>query len=98
MKFAGETAADNPTPQQQVTADVIEAVYPLSPMQEGLFFHSLLTPQLDVYFRQIIYRMEGSLDVALFKRAWQQVVNRHAVLRTAFAWKDLKISRLQLKL
>ena len=31
----------------------IEAIYPLSPMQEGMLFHRLYDPQSEVYFEQI---------------------------------------------
>jgi hypothetical protein len=33
--------------------------------------------------------VEGALDFAAFERAWEEVLRRHAVLRTAFAWEDM---------
>ena len=30
----------------------IEAIYPLSPMQQGMLFHSLVTPETGVYMEQ----------------------------------------------
>ncbi|MCL5995558.1 MAG: condensation domain-containing protein, partial [Chloroflexi bacterium] len=65
----------------------IESVYPLSPMQQGMLFHSLYNPDSGVYVEQMTCVFEGELDVPSFARAWQQVVNRHTILRTAFAWK-----------
>ncbi len=67
----------------------IEAVYPLSPMQEGMLFHSLYAPDSGVYVEQMLCALEGDLDVACFERAWQYEVERHPILRTAFAWKSL---------
>ncbi len=67
----------------------LEAVYPLSPMQQGMLFHSLQAPESGVYFEQLVCSLHGSLDTAAFARAWQQVIDRHTVLRTAFAWKRL---------
>lgn len=64
----------------------IEAIYPLSPMQEGMLFHTLYDPQSGLYFEQFTCVFEGQLDVAAFKQAWQRVVEKHAALRTAFVW------------
>ena len=64
--------------------------YPLSPMQEGMLFHSLYEPGAGVYCEQVTYVLEGNLDMSAFRSAWLKMVERHAVLRTAFVWKDLK--------
>jgi amino acid adenylation domain-containing protein len=68
----------------------IEDIYELSPMQQGLLFHTLLSPGSAEYFEQISCTVSGDLDVEAWKRAWQQVVDRHPVLRTAFYWEDLE--------
>ena len=65
-------------------AENIEAVYPLSPMQQGMFFHSLYAPDSGVYIGQLNCRFIGELDVDAFQRACQKVVDRHPALRTAF--------------
>ena len=70
--------------------DNLEAIYPLSPMQEGMLFHSLYAPQLEVYFEQFAYTLHGNLDVPAFKAAWQRVVAQHPVLRTLFMWENLE--------
>ncbi len=67
----------------------VEAVYPLSPMQQGMLFHSLYAPDSGVYVEQMTCTLGGDLDVVAFERAWQQVVERHPILRTAFVWKRL---------
>ncbi|MGP3947715.1 non-ribosomal peptide synthetase [Streptomyces sp. 7N604] len=68
----------------------VEAAYPLSPLQQGLLFHTLSRPGEPTYFEQIRCRIKGPLDRAAFEQAWNWVVARHPVLRTAFAWKQLK--------
>ncbi|AFZ17607.1 non-ribosomal peptide synthetase [Allocoleopsis franciscana] len=68
----------------------IEDVYPLSPMQQGMLFHSLYDPASDVYVTQLSCELQGELNVSAFAQAWQQVVNRHSVLRTAFVWEKLE--------
>ncbi|WP_143857149.1 condensation domain-containing protein, partial [Nostoc sp. 'Peltigera membranacea cyanobiont' 213] len=68
----------------------IEDIYPLSPMQEGMLFESLYAPDSGVYFEQITCILMGNLDVKTFEQAWQQVVSRHPVFRTAFQWESLR--------
>ena len=74
---------------QPMSKENIEAIYELSPMQEGMFFHSQFAPQSGVYFQQLSCMLEGQLHTDAFKRAWQRVVDRHAILRTAFVSKRL---------
>ena len=67
----------------------IEDIYPLSPMQQGMLFESLYAPDSGVYFEQLSFTLKGELNVAAFEQAWQQVVARHSILRTAFVWEQL---------
>ncbi|MEW5926515.1 MAG: amino acid adenylation domain-containing protein [Gemmatimonadota bacterium] len=64
----------------------IEDVYPATPMQEGMLFHTLFAPEGGAYVGQFMYDLVGELDVAAFRRAWSAAAERHAVLRTAFPW------------
>jgi amino acid adenylation domain-containing protein/non-ribosomal peptide synthase protein (TIGR01720 family) len=66
----------------------IEDIYPLAPMQEAMLFYTLLRPESGAYVTQQIYELEG-LNVEAVKRAWRRVSDRHPILRTAFAWKNL---------
>ena len=70
----------------------IEAVYPLSPMQQGMLFHTLYHPEAGQYFEQMSATFRGELDVEAFRQAWQRVIDRNAILRTSFVWK--KVSRM----
>jgi amino acid adenylation domain-containing protein len=63
---------------------MIEDVYPLSPLQEGLYYHWLSAPEAPVYFEQVSYRVKGALDIKLFEQSYQALVARHAILRTCF--------------
>jgi amino acid adenylation domain-containing protein len=80
----------------------IENIYPLSPMQQGMLFHTLYAEGPGMYFVQIGWTLRGQLDVAAFVRAWEEVVARHPILRTGFAWERLErpvqIVRRQVKL
>ena len=58
-------------------------LYPLSPMQSGMLFHSLSDPSGLSYVTQLRIDAHG-LDAARFRKAWQAVLDRHAVLRSGF--------------
>jgi amino acid adenylation domain-containing protein len=64
----------------------IQDIYPLSPMQQGILFHTLYASEPGVYCAQWSCTLHGNVDVSTFKRAWQCVVDRHPVLRTGFSW------------
>src|SRR6185436_11101714 len=66
----------------------IEDLYPLSPMQAGMLFHSLRAPESGVYFRQWRCTLNTALDVPALQQAWQHAVRRHPILRTAFHWEQ----------
>ena len=68
----------------------IEDSYPLSPLQQGMLFHSLYAPQSGVYIPQMIWTLNEDLNVSAFKQAWEQVVKRHPILRTSFHWEGLE--------
>ena len=62
--------------------------FPLSPMQEGMLFHSLLAARPGVDIEQVLCTLSEDIRPQLFERAWQQVVARHGVLRTSIRWHD----------
>jgi amino acid adenylation domain-containing protein len=64
-------------------------IYPLSPMQQGMLFHSLYEPDSDVYFVQFSCNLKGNVDATIFEQAWQRLVEKYVVFRTAFIWEAL---------
>ncbi|MFI9379909.1 non-ribosomal peptide synthase/polyketide synthase [Kutzneria sp. NPDC052558] len=62
----------------------VEDIYPLTPLQKGLLFHSLV--DLDLYVDTLRIRMAGIDDVDRFRAAWQRVVDRTPALRTRLVW------------
>ncbi|MGN4562422.1 amino acid adenylation domain-containing protein, partial [Bacillus cereus group sp. MYBK5-2] len=62
----------------------IENVYPLTPMQKGMLFHSLMNPQSKAYFEQTTFDIEGSMNIGAFVRSLKQLIQRHAIFRTNF--------------
>jgi amino acid adenylation domain-containing protein len=90
----------------------VQDIYPLSPTQRGLLFHSLYGQfygqpdaqqpdaqqpdliahsQTGAYIVQVSYRLLGKLNRMAFEQAWQQLVARHTILRTAFVWDKLDL-------
>jgi hypothetical protein len=67
----------------------IQDLYPLSPLQQGMLFHDLYAPESGMYVERLRYTIRGDLNVVAFEQAWQQVVERHAVLRSAFIWEEV---------
>src|SRR6185295_19531999 len=61
----------------------VEEIYPLTPLQQGLMFHTMFAPGSGFYIVQFRLVLQ-ELNKAAFKRAWQQVIDRHQILRTAF--------------
>jgi amino acid adenylation domain-containing protein len=68
----------------------IEAIYPLSPMQQGMLFQSLYNLNYPAYVSQFVATIRGNIDKKNFRSAWQETLNRHAALRTVFVWEDLQ--------
>lgn len=68
----------------------VEDVYPLSPMQNGMMFHTLYAPGSGAYVVHISSRIDGNFSVAHFKRAWQTILDRHPILRSAYLWEKVE--------
>ncbi|GAA2973387.1 non-ribosomal peptide synthetase [Actinokineospora diospyrosa] len=63
----------------------LEDVLPLSPLQQGLLFHSeYATEADDPYLVQFVLDLEGPLEPAVLKVAAQALIDRHANLRACF--------------
>lgn len=71
-----------------VNKNNIEDIYPLSPMQEGVLFHTIYSPGMGAYLDQMNFTLQGELDIPAFERAWQRVLNRHTALRAIFVWEN----------
>jgi amino acid adenylation domain-containing protein/non-ribosomal peptide synthase protein (TIGR01720 family) len=68
----------------------IEDIYPLTPMQEGMLFHSQYAPESGMYVEQLSCRFMSRLNVSAFEKSWQHVIDRHGALSSSFVWDGLK--------
>ena len=66
--------------------DNVVDVYPLSPMQQGMLFHSISEPGSGVYVDQVAVTLDGELSQQKLADTIQFVAHRHAALRTIFVW------------
>jgi amino acid adenylation domain-containing protein/non-ribosomal peptide synthase protein (TIGR01720 family) len=71
-----------------MAASTIEDLYPLSPMQQGMLFHTLYEPEVGAYISQLRLDIQG-LDPQRFAKAWQAAMDRHDILRSSFHWQGL---------
>ncbi|WP_424217354.1 non-ribosomal peptide synthetase (plasmid) [Streptomyces sp. BI20] len=71
----------------------IEDIYPLSPAQEGMLYHTTASPEHGLYVETTTFTVHGALDLGALKAAWQTVVARHPALRTAFVHERISAPR-----
>lgn len=70
-------------------ATKIQRVYPLSPMQEGMLFASLLQENSTAYVEQVTLSLRGRVDGLLLQKSFGKVIERYDALRTAFIYEKL---------
>ncbi|MFF7635007.1 non-ribosomal peptide synthase/polyketide synthase [Kitasatospora sp. NPDC008050] len=63
-------------------------LYPLTPMQAGMLFHSLLDPQGRSYVNQVQLVLSGVTDPLALAEAWQRTADANPILRTRLAWQE----------
>jgi len=67
----------------------LQTAFPLSPVQEGMLFHSLYEQSSRAYLEQKILDLQGRLQPEVLRAAWTSTVHRHQALRAAFVWSGL---------
>lgn len=61
-------------------------MYTLTPLQHGMLLHSDMATSDGMYVAQLSFTIQGEFHLPVFLQSWQEVINRHAILRTAFLW------------
>jgi iturin family lipopeptide synthetase B len=78
-------AIENLMTECRVEPGNLKAVYPLSPLQEGMLFHSLLEKNGTAFFEQFSFDLLGKLDLGAFEQSWNHLFDGFDVFRTAFS-------------
>lgn len=68
----------------------IQDIYPLAPLQEGILFHHLLETEGDPYLLSELIRFDTRDRLDGYLNAFQRVIDRHDILRTAILWEQLR--------
>jgi amino acid adenylation domain-containing protein len=66
----------------------IEDAYPLTPVQQGMLFHTLVDPEAGHYVEQFVCGLRGALDLPALGEAWHRLIARHPALRSTIHWGD----------
>ena len=67
----------------------VAEIYPLAPLQEGMFFHSVSAADQDPYVLPMLLRFDSCDRLEAFLAALRLVIGRHEIYRTSLAWEKL---------
>ncbi|MBQ4862211.1 non-ribosomal peptide synthase/polyketide synthase [Pseudoalteromonas sp. MMG013] len=73
----------------------LQRIYPAAPMQKGLWFHSVM--EKGAYTNQIHFELKGHVNKEKFHAAWQKLLDRNDIFRTAFVNEHGELLQLVLK-
>ncbi|KAJ5885554.1 hypothetical protein N7495_010064 [Penicillium taxi] len=82
----GEEAMEAALSVCKVSSDMIEDIYPATPMQEGLF--ALSSKQPGGFVKQDIFELPLDLDLYRFRKAWEDTIDQSPILRTRLFMTD----------
>ncbi|HEX9062541.1 MAG TPA: amino acid adenylation domain-containing protein, partial [Clostridia bacterium] len=68
----------------------VKDIYLLSPMQQGMLFHTLLNSKDGTYFEQLSFDICGKLDIDHLEQSFNKLIERHDALRTNFVYEKTK--------
>ncbi|WP_264936337.1 condensation domain-containing protein, partial [Paenibacillus sp. LS1] len=71
----------------------LERIYPLTSLQEGMLYHKVSEPSSTSYVVQVVYQMEGIINIETLKESLQLLTIKHDVLRTSIVHTQVSIAR-----
>ncbi len=67
----------------EIISDQIDDVYPLTSIEKGMIFSSMLRPEEPVYYDQFVYNLQIHSTEA-FEKAFELMVQKHPILRSKY--------------
>jgi aryl carrier-like protein len=77
-----------PHPPKEAVADTVPAPFALTAIQRGILFHGLQPGGRSVYVTQLSCRLGGGFDFDRFRRACDELMRRHPMLRMSIDLAD----------
>jgi tyrocidine synthetase-3 len=68
---------------------LVEDIYPLTPIQEGMLLHSLIERKTTPLLTQFSYRLQTEVNVRLVERSINELFKRYDIFRTIFVHEGL---------
>jgi amino acid adenylation domain-containing protein/thioester reductase-like protein/non-ribosomal peptide synthase protein (TIGR01720 family) len=68
----------------------IQSIYPLSPMQSGLYFHWLKDEGVNAYLDQMELLLEGEIEKSWLEESLNYLIDRYDVFRTVISYEGLE--------
>jgi non-ribosomal peptide synthetase component F len=78
------------TPAKENKNKNIGDILALTPMQEGMLFHYLKSPDSARYVEQLRLQLSGEIEPGIFTAAWNTVIENNEMLRATFRWEKVK--------
>jgi hypothetical protein len=64
----------------------VQDIYPSAPLRKGIVFHHLRADKGDPYLLSSLYSFNSRERLDDYLRAFEAVIDRHDILRTAVVW------------
>lgn len=84
-RISPDTAVKEAAQDCNTTPEIIEDIYPCTPIQEALM--AVSSHQPEAYTYDVILRLPGSMDLGQFKFSWEKLVSAHAIFRTRIVFR-----------
>ncbi|WP_154665891.1 non-ribosomal peptide synthetase, partial [Paenibacillus pinihumi] len=67
----------------------VEDIYELSPMQQGMLYHSIRDEGSQAYVEQMNFTLQGDVELGCLEKSFQMLFQRYSILRTVFIYENV---------
>ena len=75
---------------KKIDKNLVEGIFELSDTQMGILFHYLEETHSNLYNIQLLFKIEGEMDIEMLKQAIHITQSQNEVLRSVFRWEEVK--------